>query len=190
MPVARNAQRARRKTKPPPSTQPFAEQLDAARAIALRLLSRRERSEAELRLRLRTRGFDGDVIELLLERLRETGLQSDDRFAERFAEAAGTRGVAARKIQADLRARGLDAERAAAASAEAPEVEAARARALAERWLRQMDGLPKEVRLRRVMGRLARRGFDHEECARAARSAADALEVRENLDPRSGPDIR
>jgi len=52
------------------------------RNAALRYLSYRPRSEFELRQRLSQRGFDGESIEAVLERLREQGLVDDTSFAQ------------------------------------------------------------------------------------------------------------
>src|ERR1041385_3736627 len=119
--------------KPAPSTLSHEEQLAIAREAALRLLSVRERSAVELRSRLRQKGFEPDVIGSVIDRLQETDLQDDVRFGAQFVEAATRRGLAGRRIQMELRARGLSKEEAARAATEDPDAELARARDLAER---------------------------------------------------------
>jgi len=166
--------------KPAPSTLSHPVQLRAAREAALRLLNVRERSAAELRIRLRRKGYDADVIASTLEGLAEQGLQDDGRFAEAFAETATARGLASRRIQNELRARGVDKELAAAASTEDPEAELARARELAAKRAARMGGLDPEARARRVAGLLARRGFDPDTCR---------IVAGEVLDPESARDL-
>lgn len=143
-----------------PSTLSFPEQINLAREAALRLLSVRERSAAELRMRLTQKGFSPEPIDEVLTRLRETGLQDDRRFAESYASNAGEmRGYSARRIQNDLRGKGVGPELAAAVAAVRPEDEEERAREVAMRKARTMGVLPREVMARRLMGLLARRGY-------------------------------
>ena len=49
---------------------------------AIQYLSYRPRSESELRTRLRQRGFDGDIHEAVITRLKEQGLVNDMDFAQ------------------------------------------------------------------------------------------------------------
>ena len=165
--------------KPAPSTLTHDEQLAAAREAALRLLAVRERSAVELRSRLRHKGFDPDVIVSVLDRLQETDLQDDARFGAQFVEAATRRGMAGRRIQMELRARGLSKEEAARAATEDPEAELARARDLAERKAARMGDLPLETRVRRLISLLARKGFDPDTCRIVAKEAAGSP----SLDP-------
>ena len=122
----------------------------------------------ELRARLRQKGFDQEVILAVIDRLQETSLQDDGRFAAQFAESAQTRGMAGRRIQAELRARGVGKDLAAQAAVEDPEEELARARDLAVRRVGRMGEIPPEARVRRIVGLLARRGFDPETCSKVA----------------------
>ncbi len=55
-----------------------------------------------------------------------------------------------------------------------PEQEAATARALVERKLRSTSGLDRQVRLRRLAGMLARRGYSEGLALRVVREALDA----------------
>lgn len=159
----------RRKSRLPPSELSPAERRDKARAAALRLLARRERSAAELRQHLRRRGFDAQTATLVVAELREQGLQDDGRFAEAFAGSATGRGLAGRAIRGGLRARGISAELAAAAAAEPPEAEEQRARSLVERRAAGLEALPPEARLRRLVAYLGRRGYPPATCERLAR---------------------
>ena len=165
--------------KPAPSTLSHEDQLAAAREAALRLLSVRERSAVELRARLRQKGFDPDVIVAVIDRLQESSLQDDGRFAAQFTESAHAKGMAGRRIQAELRARGVGKEVAAVAAVEDPDDELERARELAARRAARMADLPREARVRRILGMLARRGFDRDTCSRVAAELAGSP----SLDP-------
>ena len=163
--------------KAPPSTLPFERQRELAHDKALRLLAVRERTAAVLRQRLRQKGFDRDVIEGVLERLREIGLQDDARFAERYAgEASAGRGHASRRVRNDLLRKGVDRDLAAVAATADPDEEEERARTLAVQRAARMTGLPPEARARRILSLLARRGYDASVCRRIAAevSAVDA----------------
>ena len=166
---------------PAPSALPLPEQITAARDAALRLLSVRERSARELAARLRQKGFSHDAIEGALERLQEVELQSDARFADRWASAAAGRGLAAPRIQGELRARGVDPELAAQAATADPEAERDRALAFARTRAARMPGVERQVVARRIAGLLARRGYDADTC----RAISDAVAGDGFLDPDS-----
>ncbi|MFN2613348.1 MAG: regulatory protein RecX [Actinomycetota bacterium] len=159
--------------KPAPSTLPTDQQRILAHEKALRLLGVRERSASELRQRLRQKGFDRDVIEGVLERLRETGLQDDSRFAEHYAsEATTTRGFASRRVRGELMRKGISRDLAAVASTTDPDQEEERARALAVQRAARMGSLGAEARARRILSLLARRGYDADICRRIAAEVA------------------
>lgn len=61
-----------------------------------------------MQLKLRARGFDEEGIESVLEQLRESGLQSDDRFTENYVASRTRRGSGPIRIRAELRERGVD----------------------------------------------------------------------------------
>jgi regulatory protein len=162
-----------RAPRPSPSQLSPEEASEQAHSAALRLLSHRERSRLELRSRLARKGFDALTIDQALDRLAEAGLQSDERFAATFTlEAHRNRGLSTNAVQGQLRRRGIDRQLAAEAATEAPEDEEARARDLAERRAARMTGLSPEVRARRLLGYLARRGYPPELCRRLAAEAA------------------
>lgn len=162
-----------RAPRPSPSELPPAERREKARDAALRLLSHRERSRAELRTRLRAKGYDTETIEGVLDALAETGLQSDERFAEVFTgEAHRSRGLASSAVRGELLRRGVDRRLAAEAATEHPEDEEARARELAlSRARRLPPGLAPDARKRRIAGYLARRGYPPDICFRMAADA-------------------
>jgi regulatory protein len=166
-----------RAPRPSPSQLSPEEAYERAREAALRLLSHRERSRVELRSRLARKGFNAETIVRVLDQLNDAGLQSDERFAEMFAlEARRGRGLSAFSLQGELRRRGVDRGLAAEVATEAPEVEEERARALAQRRAARLSGLPPDVRNRRLMAYLARRGYPSELCARlVAETVEDRL---------------
>lgn len=83
---------------------------DALRGRALALLTRRDHSRQELSRKLLDQGGQADIVEAVLDELRERGLQCDTRFAELFVRSRAERGSGPRSIMADLRGRGIEAE--------------------------------------------------------------------------------
>ncbi|MCY3884815.1 MAG: regulatory protein RecX [Gammaproteobacteria bacterium] len=75
--------------------------------IAVRLLARREHSRHELRGKLRLRGVHSREIETVIEKLSESGLQSDDRFIENSIRSQLRKGHGPLKIRAYLLNRGI-----------------------------------------------------------------------------------
>jgi regulatory protein len=175
--------RRARAPRPSPSQLSPAEAYEQAHSAALRLLSHRERSRVELRSRLARKGFAAPTIDRVLDRLADSGLQSDERFAASFTlDAHRSRGMSTAAVQGELRRRGIDRNLAAEAATEPPEDEEARARDLAERRAARMTGLSPEVRARRLLGYLARRGYPAELSRRLAAEAAQKA-AGEESDP-------
>lgn len=82
----------------------------ALRLAALNALARREHSRAELKAKLAANHPGSQVlIDDVLDRLAEQGLQSDARFAEAYCRARVNRGYGRRYIEAALRQKGVDA---------------------------------------------------------------------------------
>ncbi len=128
---------------------------------ALRLLGYRPRSQQELQDRLARRGLPPDVIRATLARLRELGFVNDEAFARAYVE--GHRGASARggrRLQSELRRKGVAAGVAEQAIAE--QDEAAAARAAAEKKLRSLRGLDYLNFRNRLAGYLQRRGFGYD----------------------------
>jgi regulatory protein len=107
-----------------------------------------------------------------LDRLVDAGLQDDRRFAEAFTtDAHRSRGLASIAVQDELRRRGVDRGLAAEAATETPEEEESRARAQAAKRARLLSSLPPDVRHRRLVGFLGRRGYPRELCERISADA-------------------
>jgi regulatory protein len=102
---------------PPPKSKPDA--ASALRERALGLLARREHSQAELRRKLADPERDGADLDALLEQLAAAGLQSDARYAEAFVHSRVLRGQGPLRIRQELRQRGVAADLADSALAEA-----------------------------------------------------------------------
>ncbi len=71
-------------------------------------LARREHSRKELQYKLARRCEDEALIEELLDKLADEGLQSDDRFTESFVHHRVSSGKGPLKIQQELSQRGVD----------------------------------------------------------------------------------
>jgi regulatory protein len=133
----------------------------AARTIALRLLDSAPRTRAELERAMARRGVPTDAATAVLDRFAEVGLIDDEAFAQAWVTSrhAG-KGLGRRALSQELRRRGVQAQTVAqAVSGISPDEERTAATALAQRRLRTMTGLPRETRVRRLVGMLARKGF-------------------------------
>jgi len=171
--LGRGKRRART-PRPSPSQLPPEERFAKGLSAAMRLLASRERSRAELRAKLAGKGYPRETIEAVLDRLQESELQSDERFADAYAmEAQRSRGLSSYAVQGELRRRGVTKDLAAVAATEAPEDEEARATELATRRAVRLAAYPADVRYRRILSFLARRGYPAELCRRLAARAAD-----------------
>lgn len=137
--------------------------VEAARQVALRMLSVRAHAVTDLSRKLRDRNHEPGAVKTALERLETAGLLNDVEFARHFARVRASRGHGPSRLIHDLLSRGVDravAERAVAdvTLAESFDAEGA-ARALVEKRANALRALPGPVRRRRILAYLARRGF-------------------------------
>jgi len=144
-------------------------------AVALRLLSHRDRSEAELRDRLRRFGFSTTAIEEAIERCREYNYLDDQRFALERARMLlrNGRGVG-RKVLIDLQRRGIDEETAAQAlniAGQEFETDLLFQQLLDRRFPDFNYQQAAERERRRVVGFFQRRGFPLEQIFRLLKGA-------------------
>lgn len=132
-----------------------------ARIVCLRALSQRARTRSELAALLTRKGVPDAASTRVLDRFTEVGLIDDAALAETFATAAhAERGLSRRAVAMKLRQRGVDEPVVAQAVAGIDtDSEWAAARALAQRRLRSLTGLDREVQTRRLVSLLARRGY-------------------------------
>ena len=146
---------------PPQSTSEKRE--EQAHAACLRLLTVRARTRAELSGHLAKRGYPGDVVTAVLQRLESVGLIDDEDFAGQWVRSRqANEGKGKRALAAELRTKGVDDDVIAAALGGIDAgAERVRAGQLVERRLRQEtlgDGDDPKV-MRRLVGMLARRGY-------------------------------
>jgi regulatory protein len=152
------------------------EELEAARVAgeralamnrALHFLGYRARSRSEVRERLRRYGYGEETVRAVIGRLEELGYLDDEEFARTVVREKARR-YGPRRVSADLRRSGVDAELAQdiveEEFAERSEVEAARSVA-ARRYNRRGS----DAEARRVYGFLMRRGYSADVCAEVAR---------------------
>lgn len=78
-----------------------------ARAVALRLLARREHSRLELDLKLRQRTFESALIEKVLDEYEACDWLNNERFADVFARQRFDMGYGPLKITSELQQRGI-----------------------------------------------------------------------------------
>jgi regulatory protein len=136
-----------------------------ARNAAYRLLTYRPRSHAELEQKLRERQFNEAVIEFVLADLERLGYVNDRQFAGQWAAGRlRLRGFGRRRIEQELRRKGIAHEVIREAINEAVPAEDEREAAVkaAEKKLRTMQSVGSDVRRRRLAGFLERKGFSSE----------------------------
>lgn len=78
-----------------------------ARIAALNLLARREQSRLELKQKLTQRGFSYQTVENCLERLKQQGLQSDQRFGSSYIQQRYQKGYGPNRIKQELVQKGI-----------------------------------------------------------------------------------
>jgi regulatory protein len=124
---------------------------------AVRLLARREHTRAELARKLAPHGTE-EEIEIVLNELAQSGLQSDARFAESYLRSqAGRLGGA--RLRQSLRQKGVCAELVQTQVEDLPD-ELARARAV---WQKKFATVPADMKEWAKQARfLQGRGFSSE----------------------------
>ena len=152
------------------------EELEAARVAgeralamnrALHFLGYRARSRREVSDRLRRYGYAEETVGTVIGRLEELGYLDDEEFARTVVREKARR-YGPRRVSAELRRSGVDAELAQDVVeeefSERSELEAARS-AAARRYNRGGS----DAEARRVYGFLMRRGYSADVCAEVAR---------------------
>ena len=132
-----------------------------ARAIVLRKLTAAPRTRAQLAGELASRNVPDDVATGVLDRFTEVGLVDDAAFAALWVRSRHVgRGLSRRALAHELRAKGVDdgTARAAVARVDDDDERAAAAATVARR-LPATRTQPREVRVRRLAGMLARKGY-------------------------------
>ncbi|MEU9046377.1 recombination regulator RecX [Kitasatospora sp. NPDC048343] len=146
-----------------------------ARDICLRLLTGAAKTRKQLADALRKREIPDEVADEVLTRLEEVGLIDDAAFAAAWVESRhAVRGLSRRALAQELRTKGVAADLVEQAVAQLDhDDEAEAARVLVERKLRSTRGLDRQVRTRRLVGMLARRGYSEGLAFRVVRAALD-----------------
>lgn len=149
------------------------EQLQKAKDAAYNYLSYRARSVKEVRDKLVQKEFAEEIIEQVVDDLQRQKLLNDREFARRFVEARLGRANGSRKLAQELRRKGIETEIIVEVLGEFAATLDSEERAMGllgkEAW--RYRGLERDKAKRRMLGFLARRGYD----AQMARSAVDKV---------------
>ncbi|CAN5510522.1 hypothetical protein BH10ACT10_BH10ACT10_10560 [soil metagenome] len=148
-----------------------------ARKILLDQLTGQARSRSELAGKLARKNVPEAVATRLLDRFEEVGLVDDEAFARAWVQSRQSgKGLARRALAQELRRKGVDDEVAAVALDEVdPDDEVETARTLVRRKLRTVATLERDVKVRRLTGLLARKGYPAGVCFRVVREELDRL---------------
>ncbi|WP_454300697.1 regulatory protein RecX [Salana multivorans] len=149
----------------PPATgaaavDPEPDQEPVARTIALRLLTSAPRSRRQLAEAMARKGVPDDVADRVLTRFEEVGLIDDAEYAAMLVRSRHSeKGLARRALAQELARKGIDRETAARAlDAVDRDDEDAVARELVRRRAPSSARHPYDVRVRRLVGMLGRKG--------------------------------
>ncbi|XGP78481.1 regulatory protein RecX [Actinokineospora auranticolor] len=142
------------------------------------MLAARDRTRLELAQALRRKEIPDDVAETVLDKFAAAGLIDDAAFAETWVRSRHAhRGLGRRALATELRRKGVDAEVVAeAVAAVDSDAEADRAAALVRKKLGTMRNLDDQVKIRRLVAMLARRGYGEGMAYRVVRTELDAPE--------------
>ncbi len=137
-------------------------ELARARDAAYRHLSYRPRSRAEILRKLKEKGFSAPLVDRVLGDLERLGYVNDRDFAVQWTRSRiRLRSFGRRRIEQELRDRGVDREliqdALSEAFADASELDLALGEA--EKKMKTLRRFDPEVRKRRVAGLLERKGF-------------------------------
>ena len=148
-----------------------------AKNMLLHQLSRSIKSTKQLRDYLTKREIPSPVIDAAIERFTEAGLIDDLRYAETFAASKrSTRGLSTSALRRELGAKGIPTALIDEVLAQySQEDDLKTAIRLAEKRIRGMGHLEREVRHRRLLGFLGRKGFSSSICFNAIKAAEQSL---------------
>jgi regulatory protein len=137
------------------------EAVEKARETVLKILTAAQKSRRELEQSLARKGYPEDVVVQVLDRFDEVGLVDDATYAETIVRTRhAERGLARRGIAAELRRRGIDEDTAIEALDQLdPDDERVAGAKLATKLITRTRSLDREVRVRRAVGSLARKGY-------------------------------
>ncbi len=134
---------------------------EKARETLLRILTAAPKSRAELEQSLARKGYPEAVVGPVLDRFDEVGLVDDAAYADMLVRTRhAERGLSRRALAMELRRRGIAEDTAADALEQVdPDDERAAALALARKHVARTRGLDRDVRVRRAVGALGRKGY-------------------------------
>jgi regulatory protein len=130
--------------------------------VAVRALMRRAHSVQEMKRKLERRSENKLLVQLVMARLKESGLIDDARYAKQFArQRTESRKQGKFRVARDLRARGIPDRQIAEALEETAKTtdEGTMVRQRIERKLRSYRGEIDEKKMASIYGSLLRAGF-------------------------------
>ena len=83
---------------------------DKCLASAQKSLALREHSSLQIKNKLSKKGFDKNVIENVLQELKDNGYQSDERYLEEYIRYRQNQGHSSKKIIYELKSNGISSE--------------------------------------------------------------------------------
>jgi regulatory protein len=136
--------------------------IEAAFRTVLRALEIRSYARGDLGRRLVRKGHPPPAVEAAVERAAKLGLLDDAAFAQSYVQTRAARGRGPSRLTRDLLSMGVERsviDRALAAQWPEGSDRSTMPLALATKRAAQLGSLPREVKRRRVVAYLARRGF-------------------------------
>ena len=135
---------------------------------ALRLLTARAYTSRDLRRKLDQKGIDREDAARTIERLQESGLLDDERYAEEFArQRLVNQGASKRRVEQLLQKKGISREVATFAAEKVIEEEdvdtIGAMERLARKKLTSLRDLEPRIKRQRLFGFLARKGYNLDE---------------------------
>ena len=131
-----------------------------AKSDALRLISFQPRSIEELKMRLKQKKHAPELVEEVLATLKKQGLIDDEKFAQLFANSKVSKPVGRRRLEGDMKKKGLKAEVISKTLAGLEDYDEKKmARELAQSRYQRIKDLPAQKIKARLFGLLSRRGF-------------------------------
>lgn len=150
-------------------TDDFATAYAKAKKTAMNMLAMRDHASLELRDKLLKRDFLPEAIDELIAKLQKSRLLDDEEFAHRYVRAhRERRKLSQSALKRELSKKGISPELISGAVDDV-DGEEELARQVAEKKAASSRGLDYEVRQRRILGMLARRGFASSVCLKVTR---------------------
>ncbi len=147
---------------------------------ALKLVDFRPRTEKELREKLSKKGFDKEKIEGVVEKLRESQVVQDDRFAESWVENRNEfHPRSQRLIRYELKNKGINEEAIEEALKNSADDEVLAYNA-AVKLKNRYSGLEWQVFQKKVMAHLLRKGFSYDVVSSTVKRVWQEMQKDEN----------